>query len=228
LKDTIANDTLYSISERFMYGTDSGPFGFSKGSSYINLDLNVKLQSGAPGDYSVKLLYYHDALLNVDLPNVNLCEARLVLPQDVQQLKLESFPLAASADGKEYSGKVASRLDVAESGLIYALLQTCPPRDNTVLTITGDVVFKNPYGFLPGTLASTAGANDELVHDTISTSSVSPTYVASFFRSNYNAYIELLHSDTHSNLNICALCCLQACTTACCHSKLSAQQPFCC
>jgi hypothetical protein len=153
LKDTIANDTLYSISERFMYGTDSGPFGFSKGSSYINLDLNVKLQSGAPGDYSVKLLYYHDALLNVDLPNVNLCEARLVLPQDVQQLKLESFPLTPSADGKEYSGKVASRLDVAESGLIYALLQTCPPRDNTVLTITGDVVFKNPYGFLPGMFA---------------------------------------------------------------------------
>jgi hypothetical protein len=155
LKDTIANDTLYSISERFMYGTDSGPVGFSQGSSYINLDLDVKLQSAAAGDYSVKLLYYHDALLNVDLPNVNLCEAHLVLPEDVHELKLESFPLTASADGKEYSGKIASRLDVQESGLIYALLQTCPARDNTVLTITGNVVFKNPYGFLPGSFALT-------------------------------------------------------------------------
>lgn len=67
-----------------------------------------------------------------------------------------SFPVSRATGDEEdaqsaFMANIVAHRDVEESGLQHAFIQVCPASvDATILKTTGDLEFKNPYGFLPG------------------------------------------------------------------------------
>lgn len=156
LNDTFYDASTFTLSERFAYGTDMGPIGFSKGKSYISLSLKIGVEpyDGSAYPASVSTLFYQSDSLVLETPEVNLCSSRPLLPYKATYVEQQSAPIVML--NEVATANVDVYYEVKDSGLIYSLIQVCPGNGNLVIgdyaavSMDGVAKFHNPYGYLPG------------------------------------------------------------------------------
>ncbi|CAM9534528.1 unnamed protein product [Chrysoparadoxa australica] len=153
----------FSFSERFMFGTDQGPPTGKKGESKMVVDLEVGLTTIEPAEFHMNALFYRSDLLEMGgAPRgIDICQdsvGEINIPSMWDDMELQSVPLESMGfdfdKGRHsYGGPVKVEHDVLNTGLHYVLLQVCPHNIGTPsVQMQGELMFKNPYGYLPGSL----------------------------------------------------------------------------
>lgn len=158
LDDSFNLSSRTSYTERWMYGSNKGPFGASQGPSYVQTDINVTvIPLGKPSStLNAKVMFYRSMKLVYDMElNVNICPESPIASSSFTDMEILSFEMASVAGGGDgdhsYQADVVAKHDVDESGLQHVFIQVCPSNVAVrMLLVEGEITFHNPYGYLPG------------------------------------------------------------------------------
>lgn len=158
--------------EYFVYGSDEGPWPFSKGESYMEVDVAATL----PGDiigYNVTVLWVKtetildETSLTLSDPTLDFCNLELLstlLDQEGAEIVAYASSAAAVAGGAAAAGSgapqvasLARRVPVTRGSLYQVFFLACPGSAATPsfadselgFIVDGSVTYRNPYGFLP-------------------------------------------------------------------------------
>ncbi|CAN0116146.1 unnamed protein product, partial [Phaeothamnion confervicola] len=137
------SESRFSFSERYMFASNEGPSLDRGGESYIHIDLDVSVMTHVSSDaYNMTVLCYRTGAIEFEQPPVDLCRS------------IHSFALGDASrtigGAGTFRGKVLDHYEVKEAGLQYAMFQLCPAPQEPDVKVSGELTFKNPYGYLPG------------------------------------------------------------------------------
>lgn len=175
LEEVYANSVL-TYSEQFMFGSHHGPFMLPQHKSTIDSQLRVQAEFPQNtttsfvtyGVYDTSFRYKESPLIGMcgfD-PTIDLSDNSWAQKVRVERIPLQlSSPDPVSKDGNNvflYSTDVQVSYEVIERGWYNVAMELCEfdsngdaseyGADMSSMVISGEISFKNPYGYLPASL----------------------------------------------------------------------------